>query len=351
MTRITDTSPMDLPRAVPQDDNYPTRDPKYVNVLARLWEKGYDDEEGFGRERAIPEAGPYRGSLASVRCDRQLHYSLTQVPCDMGHHNEDGLLERAATPDEVDAGFELGVYIGECPKCKGSGVMDLPKSNPSTIADKWRFKLGKIVHDAIESLLPVAFPNALAEVVVDLNKIGIPGSAHADMVDNGDEVVEWKSVNGFKYKMQTTNFKSPPEGPSFGAILQAAMVARALGIRKVTAASLSLENMAASFVKDVPEELRELSRFAAEWPYDMDELDEAVDYEVKRVNRVLKFQGGEVLPARELHDPSIPRGAVVTDPTRGVWNVTVGGELKGQATTWYCSYCPQRDRCIGDGAS
>lgn len=336
---IRNQGPMDLPDRARDAGVPPLAQPEYVNRIAAVWQDEYDAEEGYGRARSLPEAGPYRGSFASIRCDRQLHYAMTEVPCDNG-------CEWGKTATTHDCRM-VGNSI--CPKCEGTGKIPLPQSNPPTIADKWRFKTGKWVHAEIEKLLPQVFPTAEAEVVVDLRPIGIPGSAHADMINN-DEVIEIKSVGGFSHKMMSTTFNGPPEGPKEGSILQAALAAAARNADRVRIIHLSLENLSPKMASSFAD--TELGRFASEWVFDIEGLMPDVEAEVRRVNRLLKFQGTDILPARELHDKEAERGAVVTDPKRGVWEVhNADGGLTASRTTWRCMYCPHQDRCIKDGAS
>jgi hypothetical protein len=116
---------------------------------------------------------------------------------------------------------------------------------------------------------------------------------------------------------------------------------------------LSLENLSPSMATSFAD--AEVSRFAAEWWYDMAALTPMVEREQKRIGRLLQFKGVGTLPARELHDPEYPVGAVVIDPkpARGnaPWQVFRGDDVVGMGDTWFCQYCDYRDRCVKDGAS
>jgi hypothetical protein len=350
---IRDTSPDDLPR-VQKQGHPPDPNPVYVTALAHAW---YAEAQanGLDNPKVIPEL-PYRASDASARCDRDLYYRLT--------------------------GTE--------------------KSNPPTIADQWRFGLGHFVHDGVQKYLPLIAPNARAEIEVDLRPIGIEGSGHCDMatmicrecgplglmlpyhsttitvertvyactacnrttkplgpgeydpeVERGENVLELKSINGFAFKMIATTFKSPPEGPRFGHLMQGALAGAVLQADRVCIGYLSLENLSPSMATSFAD--AEVSRFAAEWWYDMAALTPMVEREQKRIGRLLQFKGVGTLPARELHDPEYPVGAVVIDPkpARGnaPWQVFRGDDVVGMGDTWFCQYCDYRDRCVKDGAS
>lgn len=306
MTRIANDGPMNLPRPEANAGEPPTDKPEFVSALAEAW-FAKATAAGLDYASAIPEL-PYRASYASKRCDRQLHYAIAGVP----------------------------------------------ESNPASIADHWRMEIGSMVHAQLADIIPTIHPRSKHEVEVDLRPIGIPGSAHADLVtydEDGavDAVVEFKTINGFGWKMAATSFKGPPEGPRSGHVLQAAMVAKALGARRVIVGYLALENLSPSMASSFSNS--ELARFCGEWHYALADVEAIVEYEVKRVNRLIKLGAAGVLPAREIHDDSIPAGAVFDDPNRGTWRVTIADEVKAMGSFWLCGYCDHRDRCLADGAS
>lgn len=363
MATIRDTSVNDLPRKTTEGFP-PVPTPLYVTKLAEAW-FAEATEEGLDNPKVLPEL-PYRASDTSTRCDRALHYKLN----------------------------------------------DVEKSNPPTMADHWRFRLGHLVHEGVQKYVGLIVPNARAEIEVDLRSIGIEGSGHADMVtfvckahglpmllrdranlagsgvhmtyaclgprdpapeevgqrcvtgllapgqwdpavERGEHVLELKSTGGFSYKVTATSFKGPPQGPRFGHILQGALAGAALGADRVCVGYLSLENLSPSLAKDFSN--AEVGRFAAEWWYSMPELSPIVEAEAKRIERLLRFRGTDMLPARELHDPSYPAGAVITDPapSRGnaPWQVQHGDNIVAMGSAWECAYCDFRDRCVKDGAS
>jgi len=294
----------DLPRANRPDGNTPAVNNFVAEALAKAW---YDDYLARGEDElglAIPEAGPYRASYASTRCDRALWYKLT------------------------------GVHA----------------SNPPGIADAWRFGIGTLIHEGLQPVVEQIFPDSVAEPLVDLRPMGLPGSAHADQIINHDGVktlVEYKSIGGFQFKIMATGFKGPATGPRYGAVVQAAIIAKATGCDRIVIAYLSLENVSAGMASSYASS--EAGRFAAEWHYTVAEMDELIKYEVERVNWVLAQTSP---PPREIHDPEYPKGAVIQAPLqdRAPWTIAEDGVVLDTGTTWMCGYCDFRDQCKEDGA-
>lgn len=335
----------DLPASKP--GNWPTSEPVVIDVFAERWltnllASGYND-----LALAIPGAGTYRASYASSRCDRALWYKLT----------------------------------------------DTVESNPTTFSGFWTFYMGTSVHNIIQDTLRHLGDGWIPEINVDLNTIGIAGSAHADLVRfvnhegipwelvdtitwqedselelneiiyiyeaGGDERVhlktgEWqpdimvptdcvevKSINGFAYKLAVSSFNGPPTGPRTGAVIQGSMTAAALGLDRAIIVNLSLEAAAERYVRNDTE------RIAAEWH--IDDAQQIAAKEAKRVRRVQALVAGKQLPARELHDPEYPVGAIVIRPSSGAWTRTVAGEVYEAGSTWFCAYCNFRDTCIANG--
>lgn len=293
----------DLPRSHPSTGNPPASNRFVVEKLADKFLADYLEREGAGYALAIPEAGPYRASYASTRCDRALWYKLN------------------------------GVEV----------------SNAMTVADAWRFGLGQIVHDQIQPIIDELFEGK-SEVDVDLRVIGLPGSAHADTImvyDGHPTLVEYKTIGGFQFKMMATTFKGKPQGPRFGAVLQAAMVAKAAGVERIVIAYLALENMSPGMGQSF-DNGSDAGRFCAEWHYTVAELDQQIEFEVERVADVL---AQPVAPPRRIHDPEYPVGAEIRSPLkdRAPWVVAEEGVVLDSGTTWFCGYCDFRDKCIADG--
>jgi hypothetical protein len=294
----------DLPRAHGPDGNTPARNNFVAEALAQAWFDEYLKLEEKKGGLAIPDAGPYRASYASTRCDRALWYKLTGVA----------------------------------------------ETNPMTIADAWNYGLGTLIHEGLQPAVATVFPDAESEVVVDLRTIGMPGSAHADQIivhDGHRTLVEYKSIGGFQFKIMATGFKGPATGPRYGAVLQAAMAAKAAGCTRIVIAYLSKENVSVGMASSYAN--TEAGRFAAEWHYTVAELEENIEYEIERVMGLLERADA---PPREIHDPEYPTGATIQAPLadRAPWTIAEDGIVLDTGTTWMCGYCNHRDQCKADGA-
>lgn len=290
-----------------QIDADPPRRPKIVHLLAERWVEQFGNKYA---EASIPDAGPYRASMASSRCDRQLEYAL-----------------------------------------RGTD-----KSNPPGLADIYRMNLGTTVHDLFETQMDEQFPDSWeSEVTLDLRDIGIPGSQRIDGIktlDNGDRIpFELKTQGGFGFKMCATNFKGPPEGPRSGHRLQLAYAVVHQDAPYGVLAYLSLECLSPDIFKSIGGQ-HDAEKFAAEWVLSREDADILVDYERARIERVLRrVTAGDDHLTRMLHGPDrgYPTGAIVKDPTRGTWVVMVNGQPTQTGRTWMCGYCDYRDQCIEDG--
>jgi hypothetical protein len=338
-------SQQDLP-AAPQG-RPPTLDRVVLDKFAEKWltdllASGYN-ESGL----AIPEAGPFRASMAGKRCDRQLYYAL----------------------------------------------IDADETEPNTVSSFWSFWNGTKIHDALQDTMRSLGDGWIPEINVDLNAIGIPGSGHADLVrfvdaegnpwelidtitwqENsdleleekqyvylaGDEQVilnigqwdpecmfpthcaELKSINGTGFRIGATTDRGPATGPRFGAELQGILCAAALGLDEAIILNLSLEVANERYARD------EIERFGAEWHVPTQPL---AGIEARRIRRLMKLAEGKQLPARELHDPSLaPAGAVIIRPAAGTWvQNKPDGTVNQTGNAWLCGYCNHKSRCIADG--
>lgn len=283
----------------------PVAQPMVVPVLAESWLRKYDAAGQTEKAKAIAERR-FRASWAAKRCDRALAYALTDV-------------------------------AGE----------------PPSLADHWRFGLGTMVHEYLQDVFVGLFPQTKVEVPVDLQPLGLDGSATVDMViyaDNGDvdTVVEIKTINGFGFKKSATAFKGPAEGPRFSAVVQGSLAAAALGAQRLIIAYLSLENLSPSIALSYGDGST-VGQFAAEWHYDRDEFLPIASAEVDRINKVFSLVEADVLPPRELHDPEYPEGVVVTIPEKGLFTLSQGDQVLHSGRTWMCDYCNHRATCISDG--
>jgi CRISPR/Cas system-associated exonuclease Cas4 (RecB family) len=297
---------MDLPRSNRPGGNPPSKNNFVAEAVAQRWYERSESEAARGDlALAIPEAGPYRGSYASKRCDRALWYSMKGIPA----------------------------------------------SNPPGLADAWRFGMGHTVHEMLQKIVAELFEGAEVEKIIDLRAIDIPGSAHADLVINYEgerTLIEIKSINGFGFKMSATPFKGPAEGPRSGHVIQAALAAKAEGCTRVVIAYLSLEVVGAQLAADYSDS--EAGRFAAEWHYTVEELEPIIAAETERISYLMRSLDADKPIPRRLVDHGIPEGALITDPSSGMWVVTEGRAIHDTGDTWMCAYCDFRDRCLEDGA-
>lgn len=296
----------------PGGERAPRRQPILSHLLAQRWFEELDD--AFSQP-AIPEAGPYRASMANSRCNRQLAYQL--------------------------AGTE--------------------RTNPMTVADAWRMNIGTMVHDGLMDTLRRLDPTSQADLATDLRAIGIPGSGRLDQLVDVENTTtgkitktaaEYKTVNGFKFKKQATDFSGPPEGPSYGAMVQGATTALVHDADVLIVASLSLENLSPAMLSKLGGGT-EIDRFVAEWSLPRSGIELLAEGERDRVAEVLPvaLEDPKKVP-RTLVDLDHAAGTVVVSPNNGA-TVTYdadGETVIGTGKTWYCDYCSFRDRCIEDGA-
>lgn len=347
-----------LPTAQQRTARPPSQNPLFLRPVMTRWAEQEMANDDYAP--AIP-GRPYRASMAGLRCDRQLFYALTGVE----------------------------------------------PSEPRSVADVWRMKLGGMVHDGLQDVLDSLGNGWRRELIVDLRPIGIDGSAHADVAqmvclfcaspiamleivdsdstgwlqwacrcsiecdssetfeierhasgahtwspehERAEFTVEFKTVNGMGFKTMATTFRGPPEGARSGHILQGAMSAKALGCNQVIVAYLAMENVGDDLKASVVN--GELGRFAAEWHYTVDELEPQIEYEVGRIRRLLAAAEHDVLPMRVLHDSDLPANAHIVNPMTKAWVVTdEHGGIVDQGSKWFCGYCDYRSRCVEDGAA
>lgn len=295
----------DLPIASKSGGHPPVQRPIVVPLVAQAWHDAYIADGNDTLPMSI-EGRRFRASWAGKRCDRSLQYAIQRTPA----------------------------------------------SEPLSLADHWRFGIGTMVHEVVQKTLPVAFPHADIEAPVDLRPINIDGAATADVVlrdmaGKATRVIEIKTINGFGFKKSATSFKGPAEGPRWSAIVQGALAASALNaVDGLVVAYLSLENLSPNMATYADSEV---GRFAAEWHYTLDECDDIANAEAIRIDRVMAFVDGGGLAPRTIHDPELPNGATVTNPDRGMWTVTIDGQVHGAGSTWMCDYCEHRSTCVSDG--
>lgn len=282
-------------------EGVPLSEPRYVTAIAEAWHRAY--LEAGKDTRAMASETPFRGSDAGS-CSYDLGLKLL-----------------------IRAGF------GE-------------QSDPPSLADTWRLNIGSMVHAALEEHLPAAFPGAACEVV----GVTVEGEAsfHADVLiihDDGTKtLVELKTINGLGFKSATIGFRGPAEGPRENAILQAALAAEAYDCDEVVIGYLALENISVAEAKR--HEVTEVGRFAAEWTFTREQYLPLAQAERARFRWIKALVDNGMMPDRTI--PSLPEGAVVTDPGSGSWSVSDPANpltVTDIGTTWHCSYCWNRTAC------
>lgn len=273
---------------------------------------------------------------------------------------------------------------GKCARDIGYRLLGVEPSNPPDLAARWRMGLGTRVHELLQDVIAAAFPNADIEKVVGAEHdtiMGIPTSGRTDLfiVDREREkertAVEVKTINGFGFKM-AVGARGTPEGPRTGALFQAALNGRAHQADQVKIILLSLECLSdrelESLVKKQGGTADSWRKFVAEWTYDMADLDEMVDRELKRLGKIIeivderadwlvKVEDASAHPDEAGTEPPLPPRSIpfempararVTDPTTGAWQLEVDGNVMDAGKTWMCAgYCDYRDQCVKDGPS
>ena len=283
-----------------------------VQLLAEEWYRKYDEDGYTSKVKAIPDRR-WRGSSAGG-CTRRTAYTIAEVD----------------------------------------------KTEPPTVADSWRLGLGQMVHDAFEEAVIGIFPDAEREYPVDLLPFGLDGSATGDLFlpDLGGKsvAVELQSVGGFKFKMTSTRFNGPPEGPPYNKVIQGAMAAMAKDADELRVGLLSMELVSPDMARHTD---HEAGRFGAEWVFSKEQYLPLARAEIEKANVILRQldDGGPASVPRILTNPQYAGGGVTVEhpfapgkPTKGLWVRTVGEAIVDAGECWECAYCPFRSRCADDGA-
>lgn len=327
----------DLPPAdTDRPDTAPVPNPKYGPALARAWHELLEDSPPEWADAQHRWRAHW-----SAMCARAVSYEIIQRDTEL-----------ACT--KVDTTDTDAVLLAEA-------ALDVAKpTNPPSMADSWRFGLGKMVHEGIQAAVAKAFPGSQSEVIVTFDGDGVPGGGHADIVHDEPvhtpsaqakiqtlrTVVEVKTINGFGFKTAATTFKGWPEGPRGAAIVQGAVNAHALHADLLVILYLSLELLSPDVARR--NNVDEIGRFTAEWWYERDQFEPIARAELKRVGQIFDLVDNDNIVPRQI--PDLPHGARITDPGKGLWVVEEGGQIVDTGSTWHCSYCRWRDRCIEDEA-
>ena len=295
----------------------PSAETLVAKPLLDAWWTDFQNYESPNAQKAIPEL-PLRASWFGMGCDRALWYSI------------------------------LGV----------------PESNPPDMASMWKIRMGQLVGEEIGTALGKNVTDAngwrqgwWAEPTTDLRSVGLPASSHSDLIFYKDNeplyVAENKTMGGYPFKRKVGG-AGDAEGPTWAHVLQAALVAYAIGAPVVIVFYITPEPT--SPAEADRRGMDEYEKFTAEWHYQVALIEPAIRQEIARQKRVLGYtesngEGQVLLPERTLSSPEVPPGAVIIEPARGKW-VTYDpgtGNVVKSGTKWFCDYCRHRDRCIEDG--
>lgn len=254
-----------------------------------------------------------------------------------------------AVPDRI---FRAS-WAGKCTRALQYEMTFQPPTEPFDDSTQWTFMLGHKVHEEVQAALVELMGDTASvqlEYAVDLEPLGIPGAATADMVvTSGDEVglVEIKSMNGVGFRIASTeqyrrSGNQPPAGPRDSAVRQAALAGAALEADWIVVLVLALERNTKA---------EGLAQVVAEWTYHRAEYLPIAENEVARVKSVVKAIDEKRLIRR--HSPEMPKGAEIIDPPSSAWMLwTSDGEPERAGNLWngkYCDYCSFRTRCVEDG--
>lgn len=241
-------------------------------------------------------------------------------------------------------------WAGQCAKQVAYQVHGVEPTNPITVADAWRFNIGKMLHEHIQDVVQRRFPGSLVEVKV---KLGEHGSGHMDVLvkrqDGSVErtiSVELKTINGFGFKKAVQK-----EGPRVTAVMQGAINAYSMDPRpdEMMIAYFSLEVVSPNEFRRMSGLNSEYNRFAAQWTYSKDEYSVIAKQELERLERIVRTVD-KVGPAgvpRIVPDPRLGPH-LVTNPAKNVLEITQGRDRGREDFCWHCSYCPFKAKCVED---
>jgi hypothetical protein len=304
----------DLPARPLSGGWLPDETPEFAPMLAEQWADDYVD---FSDLPVAIEGRRWRGSFASSRCDRQLFYNMS----------------------------------GQA------------QSEPLTLADHYRFELGKLIHarfqDAAVKMLVNRGYNIMIEDVTDLMPL-MNGAARSDLIvrhqHKGENrppelgVIELKTINGTGFKETACTFRGrPPKGPRPDHVIQAAVVAERLGADWLKVIYLATELVSVDVAAWTG--TSGIGRFSAEWTVLPDVFSPMAQREANRVALMDQFVERDTLPPRMMWDSELPAGRpIVTDPLKGAGMVYgPDGTVIDGFKTWRCGYCSFQNKCNDDG--
>lgn len=234
---------------------------------------------------------------------------------------------------------------GKCARAIGYRAVGIPESDPMDLPGVWVTSLGTLIHEAWQAALRITYPEALIEPKLGID--GLDASGHADAVvtlPDRKVLVELKTTGGYSYKMKVGE-RGQPEGPSYEHLLQAALNGVAVDADEVVIGYIATEAISRQAASRKPH-LTELSRFCAEWTFTRDEFEPLAEMERRRIQGILDVVDRGELPRRIIPSPELPKGAEITNPAKGVWEVhDADGGLVDTGSFWACTYCPFQATC------
>ncbi len=256
-------------------------------------------------------------------------------------------------PHAVEGSRIRHSWAAKCARALRYEIDGIPASNPPDVASQWTFRLGHLVHDEIQGALVKMFPDC--EIEVKHPNLKVDGSFTLDAEIAWDamgmeiHVVEVKSINGFGFK-KMIGTRGKAEGPRASALLQLALNASATP--RCTGGWLiyaSLENVSVGEAER--NNLSVLDRWLKVTWYPVEQLAPLAKAEEARMRQVLAEADAGEPTLRVIPDPDIPPGAVIIDPTKGMWGVRDKDHhgIVDTGTTWACDYCDHRSTCIEEG--
>lgn len=263
-------------------------------------------------------------------------------------------------PHAVEGSTFRHSWAGGCSREIGYNIFQVPRSNELSVADHWRFGTGTIIHERWQDVIKTVWPEAEIELKVQIEEIDSSGHIDAVIRDTKESnppfvtCLELKTIGGFGFK-KSIGARGSAEGPRYSSILQCALNAYAVDADEMVIVYLALENLSPRELKKIGVE--EWRRFAAEWTWSRDEYRPLALAEIERLGQIKTLVEAGALPARSIPDPELPPGSLITDPSRGLWELRghIDGVEVGQdsivleaGSTWHCAYCSHQDRCAAD---
>lgn len=313
-----------LPRAQAQEDggNTPLRTPLFGHLAAHLWQVESD-------------------TARAQRPPRQ--------PMHPTYHSDAG-----------KCSFQIGLILEGF---EGRGM---------DVTGHWNVRIGSIIHDEWQRAMTVRYGDWVAHEVrvghwhegekVASGRIDTlvlltgedMAAALTTLAAHGIEVVpqrddcllvsiEAKSVNGYGFKTHV-GAQGEAQGPATGALLQGALGALAVGADVLLQLDLAKECISESVAKKNGITSIE-GRFVGEWAYTRPEYERLAKAELKRLIEIRRqVRAGEPVPR---YVPlEMPKGARITAPSKGNWQLVDGDKVVDAGSYFGCGYCPVQEECI-----